>query len=408
MLCGIMLQMWIIIINAILTVIMFGVFGTWIYFIGYIIKSFKRSPTIESIDKYTISKNPKVSVILPARNEEKYIAKCLESLLGQDYPNFEIIAVNDSSNDKTGDIIYEYAKKNSCIVTVNAKPKPDGWTGKNWACYEGYLRATGDVFLFTDADTVHSPYTMSLALGHVLRDNLDAITAIPRLLCKDVWTKITLPMLSNFLHSRFSPLRVNNPKTKTGYFFGSFYMITRRTYEMVGTHKIVKNELVEDGALGRMVKEQKFRMKMVRGERYIEAMWSRDFQTLWHGLRRLMISIHTQNKIAASMMTIAVFFLLFEPFLLVPYSLVLYLQSDDFVSQIIFDINLGTVCIIILANAIQSKFGVFQNPFYALASPLSAAIISLSFIASILSAKKAGAVNWRDRRYTVRESQHPL
>lgn len=408
MLCGIMLQMWIIIINAILTVIMFGVFGTWIYFIGYIIKSFKRSPTIESIDKYTISKNPKVSVILPARNEEKYIAKCLESLLGQDYPNFEIIAVNDSSNDKTGDIIYEYAKKNSCIVTVNAKPKPDGWTGKNWACYEGYLRATGDVFLFTDADTVHSPYTMSLALGHVLRDNLDAVTAIPRLLCKDVWTKITLPMLSNFLHSRFSPLRVNNPKTKTGYFFGSFYMITRRTYEMVGTHKIVKHELVEDGALGGMVKEQKFRMKMVRGERYIEAMWSRDFQTLWHGLRRLMISIHTQNKIAASMMTIAVFFLLFEPFLLVPYSLVLYLQSDDFVSQIIFDINLGTVCIIILANAIQSKFGVFQNPFYALASPLSAAIISLSFIASILSAKKAGAVNWRDRRYTVRESQHPL
>ncbi|MFL6393523.1 MAG: glycosyltransferase [Nitrososphaeraceae archaeon] len=403
-----MLQMWIIIINAILTVIMFGVFGTWIYFIGYIIKSFKRSPTIESIDKYTISKNPKVSVILPARNEEKYIAKCLESLLGQDYPNFEIIAVNDSSNDKTGDIIYEYAKKNSCIVTVNAKPKPDGWAGKNWACYEGYLRATGDVFLFTDADTVHSPYTMSLALGHVLRDNLDAITAIPRLLCKDVWTKITLPMLSNFLHSRFSPLRVNNPKTKTGYFFGSFYMITRRTYEMVGTHKIVKHELVEDGALGGMVKEQKFRMKMVRGERYIEAMWSRDFQTLWHGLHRLMISIHSQNKIAASTMTIAVFFLLFEPFLLVPYSLVLYLQSDDFVSQIIFDINLGTVCIIILANAIQSKFGVFQNPFYALASPLSAAIISLSFIASILSAKKAGAVNWRDRRYTVRESQHPL
>lgn len=387
---------------------MFGVFGTWIYFIGYIIKSFKRSPTIESIYKYTISKNPKVSVILPARNEEEYIAKCLESLLGQDYPNFEIIAVNDSSNDKTGDIIYEYAKKNSCIVTVNAKPKPDGWAGKNWACYEGYLRATGDVFLFTDADTVHSPYTMSLALGHVLRDNLDAITAIPRLLCKDVWTKITLPMLSNFLHSRFSPLRVNNPKTKTGYFFGSFYMITRRTYEMVGTHKIVKHELVEDGALGGMVKEQKFRMKMVRGERYIEAMWSRDFQTLWHGLRRLMISIHSQNKIAASMMTIAVFFLLFEPFLLVPYSLVLYLQSDDFVSQIIFDINLGTVCIIILANAIQSKFGVFQNPFYALASPLSAAIISLSFIASILSAKKAGAVNWRDRRYTVRESQHPL
>ena len=389
-------------------VIMFGVFGTWLYFIGYIIKSFKRSPTLESIDKYAVSKCPKVSVILPARNEEKYIAKCLESLLGQDYPNFEIITVNDSSNDKTEDIIYEYAKKNSCIVTVNATPKPDGWAGKNWACYEGYLKATGDVFLFTDADTVHSPYTMSLALGHLLHDNLDAITAIPKLLCNDIWTKITLPMLSNFLHSRFSPLRVNNPKTKTGYFFGSFYMITRSTYEMIGTHKIVKHELVEDGALGGRVKEQKFRMKMVRGERYIDAMWSRDFETLWHGLRRLMISIHSQNKIGASMMTIAVFLLLFEPFLLIPYSLALYMQSNDFATQILFDINLGTLCIIILASAIQSKFGVFQNPLYALASPLSAAIISLSFIASILDANKTGAVNWRDRRYTVRENQHPI
>jgi chlorobactene glucosyltransferase len=389
-------------------VIMFGVFGTWLYFIGYIIKSFKLSPTIESIDKYAVSKNRKVSVILPARNEEKYIAKCLESLLRQDYPNFEIITVNDSSNDKTEDIIYEYAKKNSCIVTVNAKPKPDGWAGKNWACYEGYLRATGDVFLFTDADTVHSPYTISLALGHLLHDNLDAITAIPKLLCNDIWTKITLPMLSNFLHSRFSPLRVNNPKTKTGYFFGSFYMITRSTYEMIGTHKIVKHELVEDGALGGRVKEQKFRMKMVRGERYIDAIWSRDFQTLWHGLRRLMISIHSQNKIGASMMTIAVFLLLFEPFLLIPYSLALYLQSNDFVTHILFDINLGTLCIIILASAIQSKYGVFQNPLYALASPLSAAIISLSFIASILDAKKTGVVNWRDRRYTVRENQHPI
>jgi chlorobactene glucosyltransferase len=362
-----MLQMWIIIINAVLTAIMFGVFGTWLYFIGYIIKSFRRSPTIESIDNFANSKNPKVSVILPARNEEKYIAKCLESLLVQDYPNFEIIAINDSSNDKTENIIYEYATKNSCIVTVNARPKPDGWAGKNWACYEGYLKATGDVFLFTDADTVHSPHTMSLALGHLLHDNLDAITAIPKLLCKDVWAKITLPMLSNFLHSRFSPLRVNSTKTKTGYFFGSFYMITRSTYEIVGTHKIVKHELVEDGALGSRVKEQKFKMKMV-----------------------------------------AVFFLLFEPFLLIPYSLAIYLQSADFVSQIQFHINLGTICVIILANAIQSKFGVFQNPFYALASPLSAAIISLSFIASILGAKKAGAVNWRDRLYTVKENQHPL
>jgi hypothetical protein len=185
-------------------------------------------------------------------------------------------------------------------------------------------------------------------------------------------------------------------------------MITRSTYEKIGTHKIVKQEFVEDGALGSMVKEQKFRMKMVRSERFIDAMWSRDFQTLWHGLRRLMVSIHSQNKIGAMMMTVAVFFLLFEPFLLIAYSLPERMQSNDFSSQILFDVNLGTVCVIIFANIIQSKFGVFQNPLYALASPISAAIISISFITSILGAKKVGFVNWRDRRYTVSQNQHPL
>ena len=402
------MELEITIINGILATITFGIFGTWIYFIGYVLKSLKQSPALECIDTSVITKNIKVSVILPARNEEKYIAKCLESLINQDYVNFEIIAINDSSTDRTIDIMYQYARKSSSIVIVNAKPKPEGWIGKNWACYEGYLRATGDVFLFTDADTVHSPSVMSLAVGHLEQKSLEALTAIPKLLCKDVLTKITLPLLLNFLHSRFSALRVNDPNTKTGYFFGSFYMITRRTYEAVGTHKVIRHELVEDGALGSKVKEGKFRMKMVRGEHYIEAIWARDLNTLWHGLRRLMISICSQDTSGASLMTIAIFFLLFEPFLLIPYSLMIHYRLSDFVSQLMLDINLLTIAIVTLASAIQSKFAVFQNPLYALACPFGGAIISLCFLSSILDAKKAGAVNWRGRKYTINENQHPL
>ncbi|MBV9177794.1 MAG: glycosyltransferase [Nitrososphaeraceae archaeon] len=402
------MELEIMIINGILATITFGIFGTWIYFIRYVLKSLKQSPALERIDTSVITKNIKVSVILPARNEEKYIAKCLESLINQDYVNFEIIAINDSSTDRTIDIMRQYARKSSSIVIVNAKPKPEGWIGKNWACYEGYLRATGDVFLFTDADTVHSPSVMSLAVGHLEQQSLEALTAIPKLLCKDVLTKITLPLLLNFLHSRFSALRVNDPKTKTGYFFGSFYIITRRTYEAVGTHKVIRHELVEDGALGSKVKEGKFRMKMVRGERYIEAIWARDLNTLWHGLRRLMISICSQNTREASLMTIAIFFLLLEPFLLISYSLMIHHSISDFVSQLMLDINLITIAIVTLASAIQSKFAVFQNPLYALACPLGGAIISLCFLSSILDAKKVGAVNWRGRKYTINENQHPL
>ncbi|MGC2427776.1 MAG: glycosyltransferase [Nitrososphaeraceae archaeon] len=397
----------IIIINGILAAMMFGIFGTWIYFIGYMIKSLKQSPMLEPITKSPISKIPKVSVILPARNEEKYIAKCLDSLLNQDYQNFEIIAINDSSTDRTIDIMYQYATQGTLVV-VDSKPKPDGWAGKNWACYQGYLKATGDVFLFTDADTVHSPSTMSLAIANLLEQNLDALTAIPKLLCQDIWTKITLPVLSNFLHSRFSALRVNDPKTKTGYFFGSFFIITRSTYETVGTHKIVKHELVEDGALGSRVKEGKFRMKMVRGERHIDAIWARDFKTLWDGLRRLMLSIYSQNRIRASLMAVAVFFLLFEPFVLLPYSLLMYRAINHLVTHILMDINFATIIVIFIANIIQSKFGMFQNPLYALASPLGGAVISICFISSIVDAKKRGAVSWRGRQYTIDEIQHPF
>src|ERR671919_1865758 len=254
----------------VLSVLMFAIFSAWLYFLTYTIISFKRLPKLKSInqqqDAIIRDEFPKVSVILPARNEEKYIAKCLDSLLNQDYPNFEIIAVNDSSTDGTKVIMQQYAARDPRILIVHLVSKPEGWVGKNWACFQGYLRSTGDVLLFTDADTVHLPSTMSLSIKHLIFENLDALTAIPELLSKDAWTKITLPMLSTFLHSRFSAIRVNDRKTKIGYFFGSFFIITRSTYEKVGTHKAVRHELVEDGALGRKVKEEKFMMKMVRGE----------------------------------------------------------------------------------------------------------------------------------------------
>ncbi|HKF26987.1 MAG TPA: glycosyltransferase, partial [Nitrososphaera sp.] len=129
------------IINLVLTAIMAGIFGVWAYFLAYMTKSFRQSPTLESFDRTSVSRLPKVSVILPARNEGRYIGRCLDSLLGQDYPNFEIIAINDSSTDRTSEIMKAYAANDLRVLHIDASPKPEGWTGKNWACYQGYLRA---------------------------------------------------------------------------------------------------------------------------------------------------------------------------------------------------------------------------------------------------------------------------
>src|ERR671912_56918 len=390
------------------------IFIAWVYFFLYMLRSLKNSPKLESFNHLQNRTNdnylPKVSVILPARNEEKYISKCLDSLFEQDYPNFEIIAVNDSSSDKTAEIMYKYQNKSSILTVLNAGFKPAGWIGKNWACHQGYLRANGEIFLFTDADTIHSPSVLSLAIEHLIEQKLDALTVIPRLLCQDIWTKITLPLIWSILYVKYSPLRANNPKATTGYFFGSFYVIFRKVYEAVGTHEAVKSEIVEDGALGGIVKKAKFNLRVVRGEHYVEAVWARDFSTLWHGLRRLMIPLYHQDRINASLITIATFFLLLIPFISLFVFPFLSIMSNFNTSgkDILLLVNLNTIALIVLSSAIQSKYILFNSSLYSLASPIAGTIICLAFLSSIIDAKKKEIIRWRGRGYTINTSQHPL
>nr|MDQ4050405.1 glycosyltransferase [Thermoproteota archaeon] len=392
--------------NFVVAAIMAGISGVWIYFLAYMTKSFRESPRLETLDRTSIKRFPQVSVILPARNEDRYIARCLDSLLVQDYPNFEIIAINDSSTDRTGEIMKAYAAKDSRVIHVNASPKPEGWTGKNWACYQGYLHARGELLMFTDADSRHLPSAMSLAVGQVVSQNLDALTAVPRLICNDFWTKMTLPVLATFLHTRFSPIRVNDPNTKTGYFFGSFFLITRSTYEAVGTHKGVREELVEDGALGGKVKASKFRMKMVRGESQIDAVWARDLPTLWQGLRRFMIPVYYQDKAGAYMMVMAVFFILFAPFVSLPYLLLASSFAGNISFPMLVGLHVSAIALIMITVAVQCRLAIFENPLYAFAAPLSGGLISFSFMSAIVDANKKGAVSWRDRNYTITKNQN--
>jgi glycosyltransferase involved in cell wall biosynthesis len=353
-----------------------------------------------------------VSIILPSRNEEKYIEKCLDSLLEQDYPNYEIIAINDSSTDLTGDIIKRYSKTHSKIIYVDAETKPKGWTGKNWACYQGYLNSKGSLFLFTDADTTHSASTISLAVTHLVKEGLDALTAIPKILAYDFWTKITLPILWTFSVARYSALKANNPKTKVGYFFGSFFIITRKAYEKVGTHKSVRVEIVEDGELGRKVKEQGFSLKVVHGEKHIDAVWARDASTLWHALRRLMIPLFKKEKIKASMMMIATFILLLLPLIILPFSAITALNGKEEANSIIINnysisliliiLTIVSILLIIITNVLQLKYSVFQNILYSLSFPLAGSFVFIVSLSSILDNGKENAVNWRDRKYSIR------
>src|SRR3972149_9718364 len=386
------------IINYIFAAILIGVSGAWIILIKSMLISFRDTPYLDKFNSKDHI-NPKVSVIVPARNEEKLISKCLDSLLNQDYQNYEIVVIDDSSEDSTGQIIKKYAEKHSKIIHVSARPKPEDWMGKNWACMEGYKKAPGELLLCTDSDTKYSQNVISLAVAHLESAKIDALTVIPKMLCLDNWTKITLPMLSTFLHTRFSALRVNDPSKKTGYFFGSFFIIKRKTYESVGTHEGVKGELVEDGALGKKVKESGFKMKMVRAEHLFEAVWARDLPTLWHALKRLIIPLYLQNKKIAIGIFFAVLFLLFMPFPILAYAVPFAISSMSF--SLLFSISAIAVGLLYTAAILESKKGLGLSIIHALFGPIGGVMIVLGFASGILQVKSNRALIWRGRTYSM-------
>jgi len=380
--------------------ILIGICGAWIFLIKSMIDSFRRTPYLDKFENKSKT-TPKVSIILPARNEENFIEDCLDSLIKQDYQNYEIIVIDDSSDDSTWKIISEYAKTNSKIVPVSAKPKPDRWVGKNWACMEGYHKSTGELLLFTDADTNHSKNVISLAVAHLNSFNLDALSAIPKMRTLDFWTSITLPMISTFLHTRFSALNVNNPSKKTGYFFGSFFIMKKETYEKVGMHEGVKNEIIEDGALGKKVKESGHKMKMVRGEHLIEAVWARDKGTLWDALKRLMIPLYLQSGKIAIGIFCAVLFLLFIPFPILLTSIALPTES---ISTKILCITAAIASILIYIGAIiEVKIGIGLKLGYAVFAPLGSIVVVLGFLSGLLQAKRSSSISWRGRKYSMKD-----
>jgi chlorobactene glucosyltransferase len=389
--------------NFLLSIIVAGSFGIWIHLFFTLKKSFQFSPCILKSNERNLKKNL-VSVIIPARNEEKYIKNCILSLLNQHLGiNYEIIIVDDNSSDNTLEVL-KFFKNNDKIRVMEAGNKPEDWIGKNWPCYVGYKNSRGEYLLFTDADTIHSNHSIGDSLFTLLEDKLDVLTAVPNLIHPTFIVKMVLPILSIFMFSRYSPIRVNDPKVKLGYLFGSFFIISKDIYEKIGTHESVKSEIVEDGALGQKIKECGYRLKMFRGEDLLSAYWARDFHTLWNSLKRLIIPIYFTNKKNSLLMTIGIFALMVIPFLILIYTLfdLLYPKKgiDDISFVFLFIISMITVSSIYLTNYYQLRKAKTHNVMYCLGTPIGCFIVSISFIWSIFSSfEKKGIIKWRDRVY---------
>ena len=389
-----------VLINILLSIIMLGSCGIWIYLFSVLRRSFNLSPKIYSDNSLNLE-GELISIIIPARNEEKYILECIQSLLNQNMKNYELLLIDDNSTDSTLELMESF-KQDSRVRILKAGEKPAGWVGKNWPCYIGYQNSKGKYLMFTDADTIHSKRSVRDSLGTLIKQKLDVITAVPNLRYPNLIVKMVLPVLSVFMFSRYSPMRVNDPNVSIGYLFGSFFVITRECYESVGTHAIVRAEIVEDGALGKKLKEEGYNLKMFRGENLLQAYWARDFNTLWNSLKRLIIPLYFTDRLNSILMTIGIFFLMPFPFLVLIYGLVAYyshLADQDISYNVLILFALISVLGIYATNFYQLKKAETHKAIYFLGAPIGCFIVSLSFIWSILTSKKNGRIKWRDREY---------
>jgi glycosyltransferase involved in cell wall biosynthesis len=211
-----------------------------------------------------------LSVIIPARNEEASLGTCLESLVSQTGVDFEIIVVNDHSTDHTREIAEKIAK----VHVFDAAPLPEGWTGKNNAVATGAREARGQWLLFTDADTIHTPGSLSRALKEAADNKADALSYSPEQIAVTFWEMAILPVVFAQLARRFPPSKVSDPKSPEAAANGQFILIRREVYDAIGGHASVASEILEDVALARRVKAAGYKLRF----RYSESVRTRMYR----------------------------------------------------------------------------------------------------------------------------------
>lgn len=194
---------------------------------------------------------PLVSILIPARNEEQNIRNCLESLVKQDYLNYEILVIDDNSTDNTYEIIKEMAEKDSRIRVFQGEPLPEDWAGKPHACYQLALKASGDWLLFVDADTIHSPDMLRGIINLALAEKPALLSGFPRQIVTTVPHQIAIPVLY-FILWGWIPMwwihRSSNLRPSLA--IGQFLLFPRDAYWRMDGHKAVQNRILEDVWLG--------------------------------------------------------------------------------------------------------------------------------------------------------------
>ena len=414
-----------------LTLPLLSILSCWVYmfanFIRFnnIFKVTTIKKTLDNKKKYNNKKSfPYVSVIVPARDEQDNIERCLISLMEQDYPNMEIIAVDDNSTDTTlikmKKLQQKYQKQKNCptLNIIELKSKPDDWTGKTWASENGYLASHNDILLFVDADCYYEKNCLLSAITYMINEEIDVLTGYPFFELKDFWSKISMPLwkLMSITFGK-NASNVNNPRSKVAYLMGCFFLIKRNVFENVGTFQSVRNAIQEDEALGIRIKQSGYKLRLIQMNNLIHALWSRDLSTLWHGIGRTITPMLLKEKRKVIINFFAIFCMITLPFvILLPYTIIVSLSGINISDKNDFYYNCGILILniiiffmAIISITLNSVETYKISPLYTVLYPLGSIFLVIAYLASIIplllslrknSSKKT--IQWKGRIYTYK------
>jgi glycosyltransferase involved in cell wall biosynthesis len=335
----------------------------------------------------------KVSIIVPARNEAESIRDTLRQLLTLDYSNYEIIAVNDRSTDRTGEIMDDIAtgQTRGLLKVIHVTELPPGWLGKTHAMWTAAQQATGDWLLFTDADVLFKPDSVRRAFAYAKAERADHVVLFPRMIMKQPGEKMMIAFFQALFVFGHRPWKVADPKARDHMGVGAFNLVRRSVYDAVGTYRALRMEVLDDMKLGKVIKNAGFAQRNVFGEDLISLRWAKGAFGIVNNLTKNFFAVLSFQwpRTVASVVGLA--FLNLGPFLGV------WLAHGW--ARLPYAIALGSMFAIYCGMSLRSAV----PPYYFFLHPISTTLFIYTLLLSMFHTLWNDGIVWRGTRYPLDE-----
>lgn len=340
---------------------------------------------------------PLISILVPARNEEKDIVPCLESLRRQDYPNYEILVLDDSSSDSTAPLVAEIAARDCRVRLLKGQSLPKGWAGKPFACHQLASEAKGSWLLFTDADTIHAPAMLRSAISYAQDHRLSLLSGLPLQNTVSLSQRVVVPTFYFAVLSLFPLWWLQGSRSpKPGLSIGQFLFVLAEDYRGIGGHEAVKSRILEDVWLGLAMARRGKRQAVVDLSDVVSCRMYEGLGELWEGFSKWTYSFASLSFWLPILIILVGASLFLAPFILMAWHYAPFVSDLDWSMIIVLQV----VIILLMRLLVDHRFG--HSRVYSLSHPASVSFILLSCAYGSIKRFTGDGVHWKERLYGPR------